>query len=114
MSLIEFVCQKTTSSIPRRLAEVTSLRTVMKLIIAIALVLGLSIGLMADEGMWTFNNFPRAEVAKKYGVLITDQWLDQVQKSVVRLETGCSASFVSAEGLVLTNHHCVATCLADN
>jgi V8-like Glu-specific endopeptidase len=64
--------------------------------------------------MWTFDNFPRAEVAKKFGVQITDQWLDQVQKSVVRLETGCSASFVSPDGLVLTNHHCVATCLADN
>jgi V8-like Glu-specific endopeptidase len=86
----------------------------MKRLIAIVLVLGLSTGLTADEGMWTFDNFPRAEVAKKYGVQITDQWLDQVQKSVVRLETGCSASFVSAEGLVLTNHHCVATCLADN
>jgi V8-like Glu-specific endopeptidase len=86
----------------------------MKRFIAIALVLGLSVGLNADEGMWTFENFPRAEVAKKYGVQITDQWLDQVQKSVVRLETGCSASFVSPEGLVLTNHHCVATCLADN
>jgi len=86
----------------------------MKRLIAIALVLGLSTGLTADEGMWTFDNFPRAEVAKKYGVQITDQWLDQVQKSVVRLETGCSASFVSPEGLVLTNHHCVSTCLADN
>src|SRR5687768_1091802 len=86
----------------------------MKRFSAIALVLGLSTGLTADEGMWTFENFPRAEVAKKYGVQITDQWLDQVQKSVVRLETGCSASFVSAEGLVLTNHHCVESCLAAN
>ena len=45
---------------------------------------------------------------------LTDQWLAHLQKSVVRLETGCTASFVSAEGLVLTNHHCVAECLADN
>jgi V8-like Glu-specific endopeptidase len=47
-------------------------------------------------------------------VQLTDQWLSRLQKSVVRLETGCTASFVSAEGLVLTNHHCVASCLADN
>jgi V8-like Glu-specific endopeptidase len=85
----------------------------MKRFIALALLLTPTVGL-ADEGMWTFDNFPRADVAKKYGVQITDQWLDQVQKSVVRLETGCSASFVSPEGLVLTNHHCVATCLSDN
>ncbi len=85
----------------------------MKRFIVIALILGPST-LSADEGMWTFDNFPRADVAKKYGVQITDAWLDEVRKSVVRLETGCSASFVSPEGLVLTNHHCVSTCLADN
>ena len=45
---------------------------------------------------------------------LTDQWLARVQKSVVRLESGCTASFVSPEGLVLTNHHCVAECLSDN
>jgi hypothetical protein len=67
----------------------------------------------ADEGMWTFDNVPRAEIARKYGVTLTDQWLQRVQQSVVRLETGCSASFVSPEGLVLTNHHCVSSCLAD-
>lgn len=67
----------------------------------------------ADEGMWTFDNVPRAAIAKKYGVTLTDQWLQRLQQSVVRLETGCSASFVSPEGLVLTNHHCVSGCLAD-
>ena len=70
--------------------------------------------LAADEGMWTFDNIPREAIAKKYGVQLTDQWLDRLQKSVVRLETGCTGSFVSPDGLVLTNHHCVATCLADN
>jgi V8-like Glu-specific endopeptidase len=70
--------------------------------------------LAADEGMFTFNNVPRAAIAKKYGVELTDAWLANLQKAVVRLETGCTGSFVSADGLVLTNHHCVATCLADN
>jgi hypothetical protein len=86
----------------------------MKRFIQAFVVVGLSVGVAADEGMWTFDGFPRAEVAKKYGVQVTDQWLQHVQRSIVRLETGCTASFVSPEGLILTNHHCVAGCLADN
>jgi V8-like Glu-specific endopeptidase len=78
------------------------------------LILALAIGVRADEGMWTFDNVPKADIAKRHGVQLTDQWLSHLQKSVVRLETGCTASFVSGEGLVLTNHHCVAECLADN
>jgi hypothetical protein len=65
----------------------------------------------ADEGMWTFNGFPKAQVEKKYGVEVTDAWLDHVRLSSVRLAQGCSGSFVSPDGLVLTNHHCVETCL---
>ena len=64
--------------------------------------------------MWTFDNIPKAEIAKRDGVQLSDQWLAHLQKSVVRLETGCTASFVSAEGLVLTNYHCAAECLANN
>ncbi|MBI2220611.1 MAG: S46 family peptidase [Acidobacteria bacterium] len=67
-----------------------------------------------DEGMWTLDNFPKADVAQKYKVQITDEWLDGLQTAVVRLESGCTASFVSPEGLVLTNHHCAQTCLAEN
>ena len=67
-----------------------------------------------DEGMWTFDNVPREAIAKKYGVQLTDDWLARYQKAVVRLETGCTATFVSANGLVLTNHHCVQSCLAEN
>jgi V8-like Glu-specific endopeptidase len=67
-----------------------------------------------DEGMWTFDHFPKAEVAQKYGVEVSDGWLERLQTSVVRLETGCTGSFVSSEGLVLTNHHCIQTCVADN
>jgi hypothetical protein len=64
----------------------------------------------ADEGMWTFDNFPGAAVKAKYGVTIDKAWLDHVQASAVRLSTGCSASVVSSEGLVVTNNHCVADC----
>lgn len=69
---------------------------------------------IADEGMWTFDNFPKDIVAKKYGVDVSEEMLDRLQRAVVRLETGCTGSFVSPDGLVLTNHHCVSTCLADN
>jgi len=86
----------------------------MKKFILAVLVLALAVGVTADEGMWTFDNIPKAEIAKRYGVQLTDQWLAQVQKAIVRLESGCTASFVSSQGLVLTNHHCAAECLADN
>ena len=64
----------------------------------------------ADEGMWTFDNFPSAKVKAKYGVDIDQAWLDRVREASVRLSSGCSASIVSPNGLVLTNHHCVRDC----
>jgi hypothetical protein len=66
----------------------------------------------ADEGMWTFDNFPAPVVKQSYGVDITPAWLDHIRLSTVRL-ANCSASFVSSQGLILTNHHCVTQCLAD-
>jgi hypothetical protein len=65
---------------------------------------------MADEGMWTFDNFPSAAVKAKYGVTIDQAWLDNVRGAAVRLSTGCSASVVTGDALVLTNHHCVRDC----
>jgi hypothetical protein len=64
----------------------------------------------ADEGMWTFDNFPAARVKAAYGVTIDKAWLDRVQGASVRLTNGCSASLVSKDGLVFTNHHCVVDC----
>ncbi len=68
---------------------------------------------LADEGMWTYDNFPAAQVKATYGVTLDKAWLDHVQANAVRLSTGCSASVVSAQGLVLTNHHCVSDCAQD-
>jgi hypothetical protein len=59
----------------------------------------------ADEGMWTFDNVPKAEIRKRYGFNITDDWLKHVQLSSVRFNNGGSGSFVSPDGLVMTNHH---------
>jgi hypothetical protein len=67
----------------------------------------------ADEGMWTFDNFPSALVKERYDVDIDEAWLDRTRRGVVRL-AGCTASFISPDGLMLTNHHCVASCLAQN
>lgn len=63
----------------------------------------------ADEGMWTFDNFPIKTVNDKYGVHIDQAWLDRVRNASVRIN-GCSASFVSGEGLIFTNWHCVVGC----
>jgi hypothetical protein len=67
----------------------------------------LHITALADEGMWPFNNVPRAEIKKKYGFEITDEWLKKVQLASVRFNNGGSGSFVSPTGLVLTNYHIV-------
>src|SRR3984885_10514384 len=66
----------------------------------------------ADGGMWTFDNFPSGAVKQRYEADITPAWLDHVRLSTIRL-TNCTASFVSPEGLILTNHHCVESCLAE-
>ena len=60
---------------------------------------------LADEGMWPFNNVPKAQIKSKYGFDVTDAWLKKVQLASVRFNNGGSGSFVSADGLVLTNHH---------
>ena len=66
----------------------------------------------AAEGMWTFDNFPTAKVKAEIGVSIDKAWLDRVQAAAARIP-GCSASLVSADGLILTNRHCVAGCVQD-
>ncbi len=59
----------------------------------------------AEEGMWTFDNPPLKELAEKYNFHPTQDWLDHLRLSSVRLNDGGSGSFVSPKGLLLTNHH---------
>jgi len=77
------------------------------LILALFILQSLNFTARADEGMWTFNNVPRAEIKKKYGFDVTDEWLKKVQLASVRFNSGGSGSFVSPNGLVLTNYHIV-------
>ncbi|MBI4816719.1 MAG: S46 family peptidase [Deltaproteobacteria bacterium] len=76
---------------------------------ALALTLYPSVAL-ADEGMWTFDQFPADRVGA-YGFTPGKEWLDHVRLSAIRLAGGCSASLISADGLVLTNHHCAHDCI---
>lgn len=61
--------------------------------------------------MWTFDQPPLAYWAKRYGFQATPQWLDHARLSSLRMNSGCSASFVSPDGLILTNHHCSRACV---
>lgn len=80
--------------------------------VAIALTV-LLVGIChADEGMWTLDNPPIEQMKRSIGFAPSQEWLDRAMRGSARLTLGCSASFVSRDGLVLTNHHCVTECLA--
>jgi hypothetical protein len=67
---------------------------------------------LGDEGMWLLNDFPSARLQAAHGFAPSQQWLDRVRLGAVRVN-GCSGSFVSPRGLVMTNHHCVRECVQD-
>ena len=60
---------------------------------------------VADEGMWTFDNPPRKQLKERYGFEPTQAWLDHIRLSSIRVGDGGSGSFVSPNGLLITNHH---------
>lgn len=83
----------------------------MRKSILFAVFLSVPLTTFADEGMWTIDNFPSDRVSDKYNVDIGDKWLRSAQLATTRLENGCTGSFVSRDGLVLTNNHCTWGCI---
>src|ERR1700722_14849506 len=83
----------------------TRIRTVLASAALAAAIMSETSPLFGDEGMWLFNNPPTAYLKKQYGFDIDQKWLNHVQKSSVRFNSGGSGSFVSQDGLVMTNHH---------
>jgi len=83
----------------------------MTRILLTLVTLSLPFAALGDEGMWTIDNFPTDAVAAKYGVDVGDDWLRTAQLATTRLENGCTGSFASPDGLVLTNNHCTWGCI---
>ncbi|HWB58179.1 MAG TPA: S46 family peptidase [Chthoniobacteraceae bacterium] len=65
----------------------------------------------SDEGMWLYNQPPREILKQRYNFDATQDWLDHLQKSSVRFNSGGSGSFISADGLLITNQHVGADAL---
>jgi len=77
-------------------------------VLSLALASGLA---WADEGMWTFDALPKAALKTNYGFEAPKEFWEHMQLASLRIAGGCSASFVSPQGLVMTNHHCVVDCI---
>ncbi|MDE0855082.1 MAG: S46 family peptidase, partial [Nevskia sp.] len=82
-------------------------RRLRRLGLALAIALLPPAGAYAAEGMWTLDRLPLNDLQARYGFAPDAAWVQHTQRSALRLAGGCSGSFVSADGLVLTNHHCV-------
>src|SRR6202158_1615694 len=74
-------------------------------VILAAAVLAAAPVIRAEEGMWTFDNPPLKQLAAKYNFHPTQEWLDHLRLSSVRLNDGGSGSFVRPDGLLVTNHY---------
>ena len=78
---------------------------------SILLLAGGTMTSFADEGMWLLSDPPRKALKAKYDFTLTDAWLERAMKASVRFNNGGSGGFVSANGLIVTNHHIAADAL---
>lgn len=79
--------------------------------LAVSMLLCVPSLVLGAEGMWTLDKLPQTALKDNYGFEPDAAWIDTAMKASVRLASGCSGSFVSADGLVLTNNHCVVGCV---
>jgi S1-C subfamily serine protease len=82
--------------------------------LSLLLVLFMTPNARADEGFWLFNEPPLKQLQEKYHFTPDAAWLEHIQKSSVRFNSGGSGSFVSADGLVITNQHVGVDALQKN
>ncbi len=78
---------------------------ILRLLLLLCILGGSSMTAWSDEGMWLLNDPPRQRLSEKYGFVLDDDWLTHVQQASIRFNSGASGSFISPEGLILTNHH---------
>src|SRR5258706_11845081 len=84
----------------------------LRAVIAFLPAVSISRAAPAAEGMWLLDNLPLSRLQAEYKFTPGRDWVDRVMRASARIAGGCSASFVSKDGLVMTNHHCAARCLS--
>jgi hypothetical protein len=85
--------------------SIISVKKLLQFVSTVVFILAYNGCLVADEGMWLFNELPKEYLKTKYGFEPTREWSEHLMKASVRFNVGGSASFISSNGLVLTNHH---------
>ena len=83
----------------------------MKKLLLVCLLAQLPLASRADEGMWLFNQPPREMLRERYRFDVTEEWLDHLRKASIRFNSGGSGSFISHDGLLISNHHVGADAL---